>query len=409
MGAVARHDAAMATLIEEARALQENTVALRRSLHAHPELALELPWTQQRVADELADLPMSVTSGAGCTSLIGVLEGDAPGPTVLLRGDMDALPMPEDTGLPYASEVDGVMHACGHDAHTAMLASAARLLCDRRKDLTGRVVFMFQPGEEGGFGAKVMLENGLFDVAGRPDAAFALHQSPSVPNGTITLKAGATMASTNNFFFRVVGRGGHASMPHQAVDPIPVACEIVTAMQSYVTRRVDVFDPAVVTVAKIRAGTTINVVPEDALLMGTIRTVSARTRAAVVDGVQKVALGIAEAHGCTVEIEMTEGYPVTVNDDTMAGYMREVATDLLGVDHVRWMPAPVMGAEDFSYVLDEVPGAMAFLGTMPKEHSGFVAPNHSNRMVMDEDAMATGVAMYAAAALRFAASVNPDA
>ena len=181
----------MTTLLEEARSLQDRTVALRRSLHAHPELALELPWTQQRVADELADLPINLTPGTGCTSLIGVLDGAEPGPTVLLRGDMDALPMPEDTGLDFASAVEGVMHACGHDAHTAMLASAARLLSDRRGEIAGRIVFMFQPGEEGAFGAQVMLDNGLFDAAGRPDAAFALHQSPSVPNGMIALKPGA--------------------------------------------------------------------------------------------------------------------------------------------------------------------------------------------------------------------------
>ena len=394
----------MPSLIEDAQALQERTVALRRALHADPELALELPRTQERVAAELADLPIELTHGTGCTSLIGVLDGDQPGPTVLLRGDMDALPMPEDTDLDFASTNKGVMHACGHDAHTAMLASAARVLSERRAELKGRVVFMFQPGEEGGFGAKVMLEHGLFDVGGRPDAAFALHQSPSMPSGMIAAKGGATMASTNNFNIRIVGKGGHASMPHLAVDPIPVAAELVMALQSYVTRRVDVFDPAVVTVAKIRAGTTINVVPEDALLLGTIRTVSPKTRAAVVAGVEELARGIAAAHGCVAEVEMTEGYPVTVNDDTMAGYIRDVATGVAGAGLVRTLPTPVMGAEDFSYVLNEVPGAMAFLGTMPRDHSGFVAPNHSNRMVLDEAAMATGVAVYAAAALLFASA-----
>jgi len=399
----------MASLMEEAQALQDRTIALRRELHENPELALELPWTQQRVADELADLPIELTQGNGCTSLIGVLEGDRPGPTVLLRGDMDALPMPEDTGLEFASKNKGVMHACGHDAHTSMLASAARLLTYRRGELAGRVVFMFQPGEEGGFGAKVMLENGLFDVAGRPDAAFALHQSPSMPSGMIAVKPGATMAATNNFNIRIVGKGGHASMPHLAVDPIPVAAELVMAMQSYVTRRVDAFDPAVVTVAKIRAGTTINVVPEDALLLGTIRTVSAKTRTAVVLGIEKLAIDIAASHGCIAEVTMTEGYPVTVNDDTMAGYIRDVAGGVIGNDAlVRWLPAPVMGAEDFSYVLEEVPGAMAFLGTMPADHDGFVAPNHSNRMVLNEDAMATGVAVYAAAALSFASATTVE-
>jgi amidohydrolase len=396
----------MPSLLEDAQALQERTVALRRELHADPELALELPRTQERVVDELADLPIELTQGSGCTSLIGVLDGDGPGPTVLLRGDMDALPMREDTGLEFASKSKDAMHACGHDAHTAMLASAARLLCDRRGELAGRVVFMFQPGEEGAFGAKVMLENGLFDIGGRPDAAFALHQSPSMPSGVVGVKPGATMAATNTFQIRVVGKGGHASMPHLAVDPIPAACELVVAMQSYVTRRVDAFDPAVVTVAKIRAGTTTNVVPEDALLLGTIRTVSAKTRSMVVQGLEDLAKKLAAAHGCTAEVEMTEGYPVTVNDDTMAGYILDVAAGVSGPEQVRRLPAPVMGAEDFSYVLNEVPGAMAFLGTRPADESGFVAPNHSNRMVLNEDALATGVAVYAAAALQFAAAIS---
>ncbi|HUR78949.1 MAG TPA: M20 family metallopeptidase [Acidimicrobiales bacterium] len=398
----------MATLLEEAQALQDRTIALRRALHADPELALELPRTQERVVDELADLPIALTPGNGCTSLVGVLEGDRPGPTVLLRGDMDALPMREDTGLEFSSRTTDAMHACGHDAHTAMLGSAARLLCDRRGELAGRVVFMFQPGEEGAFGAKVMLDNGMFDVAGRPDAAFALHQSPSMPSGMIAVKPGATMAATNTFTIRVVGKGGHASMPHLAVDPIPAACELVVAMQSYVTRRVDAFDPAVVTVAKIRAGTTTNVVPEDALLMGTIRTVSTKTRAMVVQGIEDLAKGIASAHGCEAQVEMTEGYPVTVNDETMAGYIRDVATGVAAPGLVRWLPAPVMGAEDFSYVLNEVPGAMAFLGTMPAGHAGFVAPNHSNRMVLNEDAMAVGVAVYAAAALQFGSATDAE-
>jgi hippurate hydrolase len=390
----------MSSLMEEAQALQERTVALRRALHADPELALELPRTQERVATELADLPIALTPGTGCTSLIGVLDGDQPGPTVLLRGDMDALPMPEDTGLEYASQNKGVMHACGHDAHTAMLASAARVLCDRRGELAGRVVFMFQPGEEGGFGAKVMLEHGLFDVGGRPDAAFALHQSPSMPTGMIAVKPGATMASTNNFNIRIVGKGGHASMPHLAVDPIPVACELVMALQSYVTRRVDAFDPAVVTVAKIRAGTTLNVVPEDALVLGTIRTVSAKTRAMVVAGVEELAKGIASAHGCEAQVEMTEGYPVTVNDDTMAGYVRDVAQGVVGSELVRWLPAPVMGAEDFSYVIERVPGMLAFLGARAASEDPETAPqNHSNIVVFEEGPMALGVALYTAAAL----------
>src|SRR5690606_18109650 len=263
------------------------------------------------------------------TSVVAVLDGDEPGPTILLRGDMDALPMPEDTGLDFRSRVDGAMHACGHDAHTAMLAGAARLLAGRRGQLRGRVAFMFQPGEEGDGGALHMLEEGLLetvsDGAEPVSMAFAIHQSPSIPSGLIACKGRSIMASADEFAITVRGRGGHASMPHQAGDPIPVAAEIITAIQGMVTRRVDAFDPAVVTVAKLRAGTTTNVIPETATMWGTIRAVSARTREAVMADLERVASGIASAHGATAEVELHPGYPVTVNDESAARFALDTA------------------------------------------------------------------------------------
>jgi hippurate hydrolase len=386
-------------LLEEAGRLLPDAVELRRRLHRRPELGLDLPETQAAVLESLDGLPLDVRTGSGTTSVVAVLDGDRPGPTVLLRGDMDALPMPEDTGLDFASEVDGAMHACGHDAHTAMLAGAAHLLAARRGDVTGRVVFMFQPGEEGFHGARVMIDEGLLEGDLRPDAAFAIHQTPNIPAGVVGTRPGALLAATNALHVVVRGRGGHASMPHHAVDPIPVACEIVTALQSFVTRRVDAFDPAVVTVARISAGTTVNVIPEKATLDGTIRTVSEATRAEVVEGVRRLASGIAEAHGCEATVVLDAGYPVTVNDDEFAGFTTSVATRLLGADHCVLLPNPVMGAEDFSYVLQQVPGAMAFLGTRPEGAGRHAAPNHSNRMVLNEDAMASGIALYAAMAI----------
>jgi hippurate hydrolase len=321
---------------------------------------------------------------------------------------MDALPMPEDTGLDFASQVDGVMHACGHDAHTAMLVGAARLLSGRRDGLAGRVAFMFQPGEEGQAGAKKMLEEGLLDVVaknGEPvSMAFAIHQSPTIPAGMIAAKGRAVMASADEFSITVRGRGGHASMPHHAGDPIPTACEIVTALQAMVTRRVDAFDPAVVTVAKIRAGTTHNVIPETATLWGTIRTVSENTRNAVIADIERVAKGIAGAHGAAAEVEVVRGYPVTVNDDRAVRFALETASSVLGPEQSLEIPQPVMGAEDWSYVLQEVPGCMAFLGTRPPGvPPAEVAPNHSNRMVLHEPAMANGIAAYAGVALRWLA------
>jgi len=387
-----------ADLLESARALQDRTVELRRDLHRHPELGNDLPRTQGAVLDAIADLGLDVRTGTTVTSVVATLDTGRPGGTVLLRGDMDALPMPEDTGLEYASEVPGTMHACGHDAHTAMLASAARLLADRSDDLAGKLVFMFQPGEEGHHGARHMLEEGLLDGL-HVNRAFAIHQSPSFPSGMVATKGGPLLASADEFEVEVVGRGGHAAMPHHANDPVPVACQMVGAFQTMVTRRVDVFDPAVVTVGSVRAGTTNNVIPETARLVGTIRAVSERTRSLVHAELERIAHGIAAAHDMTATFRINEGFPVTVNDADAAAWVREVARRVVGEQLVVEMPNPVMGAEDWSYVLQQVPGAMAFLGTCPPGvpfHEA--APNHSNRMVIDEDAMAVGVALHVAIA-----------
>ena len=392
-------------LLDEAAALQPRTVALRRSLHRHPEIGLQLPRTQQATLDAIGDLGLRVHTGRSVTSVVAVLDGAAPGPTVLLRGDMDALPLREDTGLEFASQVDGAMHACGHDTHVAMLAGAARILAARRQDLTGRVVFMFQPGEEGLHGARYMLEEGLLEVAGDGaapvGAAFALHISTQYESGTLNLRPGPTMASGDRIEIVVNGRSGHASAPYRSLDPVPIACEIVQALQAVVTRTVDVFDPAVITIARIAAGTTHNIIPERAEMLGTMRTLSEANREALRARVIQVAEGIAAAHGTTASVDVEAGYPVTVNDPAAAELLGGVTADLVGADRVRTLPDPVMGSEDFSYVLQRVPGAMAFLGGCPPgvqpEQS---PPNHSRQVVFDEDALTVGVATYAGVALR---------
>ena len=350
---------------------------------------------------ELQSLPLDITEHETTSGLAAVLRGARPDPTILLRGDMDALPVLEDTGLPFASERTGFMHACGHDMHTAMLAGAARLLASRRDELAGSVLFMFQPGEEGFFGARHMLDEGLLDTAGeRPSGAFALHVSNLYPSGTVWFRAGPQMAATDEVAITIRGVGGHASAPHLAFDPVPVAAEIVLAVETAVTRRINVFEPGVITFARIDAGTTHNVIPETAQLLGTVRALSETTRTGLHTILRRVARNVAAAHGVEAEVEFGVGYPVTVNDPGYTGFVRSVARRALGDDHVGEPPWPSMGGEDFSYVLDEVPGTMAYLGTCPPGHEpGRVPGNHSNRVVFDETAMATGIALHAAVAM----------
>lgn len=395
-------------LLDAARAIQGDVVAIRRRIHRQPETGLDLPKTQAVILEELGRLGIEVTTGAALSSVVGVIEGGRPGPTILLRADMDALPLHEDTGLDFASEVDGAMHACGHDTHVAMLLGAARLLHERRVDLPGHVILMFQPGEEGMGGAKVMIEEGLLDAAagpasarGRPTGTLAVHISTRYPTGEVHLRPGPQMAATDVIRITVRGRGGHASSPHSSLDPIVVAAEIVLALQAMVTRRIDVFDPAVVTIAQITAGTTNNIIPESVFLFGTIRTVSEESRAEVRAGVRRVAEGIAAAHGATAEVDLEPGYPVTINDPGFAAFVMDTARGLIGPDKVVELAAPIMGAEDFSYVLQQIPGAMAFVGARPDGQDPAIAPqNHSNLVVFDEPAMAVGVALYAAVAIR---------
>jgi amidohydrolase len=389
--------------IDAAQALQPDTVALRRAIHAEPELGLQTPKTIAKVRAALEGLPLEWKTGPSTTGAIAVLRGANPGRTVLLRGDMDALPMPEDTGLPFRSKVDGAMHACGHDSHTAMLASAARALCAQRDALAGTVLFMFQPGEEGHHGARFMLDDGLLDDPA-PDAAFALHIMPNAPAGSFGSRAGPMLASADRLMVEVRGRGGHASMPHHANDPVPVACEIVTAIQVFVTRRIDIFDPVVVTVAKIESGSANNVIPESASLLGTIRSLSEESRDAVHAGITRIAQNIAEAHECEAEVTIERGFPVTVCDARAVAVAERAIGGLFGAQ--AWLPmaTPIMGAEDFSYVLQRVPGAMAFLGVCPEGQQWKSAcPCHSNKMVLNEAMLARGVAAHCAIAERFLA------
>lgn len=398
-------------LLDAARAILPDISEIRRRIHRHPELGLDLPRTQAIIVEELTRLGLEPRTGKGLSSVTAVIGADRPGRTVILRGDMDGLPLPEETGLPFASEVEGRMHACGHDTHVSMLLGGARLLVERwqadPESLPGPVLLMFQPGEEGFFGARIMLEEGLLDGAAgtkpltRDNArAMAVHIGTEYPTGEIRLRPGAMQASGDNIFITVKGSGGHASAPHNARDPITVAAEIVLALQVAISRSVDAFDPAVLTIAHMRAGTTTNVIPETATIEGTFRTVSAERRAMMLPLVERVANGIAAAHGVEVSVRHHELYPVTVNDDAVAAEVMALAAELVGKDNAVPMKAPIMGAEDWSYVLQRVPGAMVFLGARPPDRPLEGYPmNHSNLVVFDEAAMPIGAALYAKAAL----------
>ncbi|HEX9994969.1 MAG TPA: M20 family metallopeptidase [Acidimicrobiales bacterium] len=391
------------TVHDDAVAMAGDLVELRRTLHRHPEIGLNLPMTQERVLGALDGLPLEITTGRSLTSVVGVLRGGRPGPTVLLRGDMDALPVTEQVDVDYRSEDDATMHACGHDLHTTMLVGAAELLSARREELTGDVVFMFQPGEEGWDGAGYMIEEGVLDVAGeRPAAAYAIHVASSMwPRGMFVTRPGPMMAASDGLTVRVKGAGGHGSAPHRANDPVPAACEMVLALQTMLTRRIDAFDVAVITVGSFHAGTKANVIPEDATFDATIRTFDSAVRDRIRSSAVRMCEGIAAAHGLEVDANYKTEYPLTVNDGTEAAFAGEVAAELFGADRFAEMERPLTGSEDFSRVIEAVPGAMLFLGATPPDRDPSVAPNnHSPHAAFDDAVLADGAALYAELALR---------
>jgi len=386
----------------EAAEIMPMVVALRRAIHANPEQGLHLPETTRLAREALAGLDLDYAEGPSTSGLIVTLRGAQQGPTILLRGDMDALPMPEDTGLAFASRVAGAMHACGHDAHTAMLVGAAHLLHRHRDRLSGTVKFMFQPGEEGYHGAREMIRDGLLDLAPKPQAAFAIHVSPNIPAGMVASRPGPLLAAADKLQIVVKGKGGHASQPHHTLDPVPVACEIVLALQSLVTRRIDAFDPVILTITQLDAGSAVNVIPEEVRLRGTLRSFSAKSRKAAQEGLARVAENIARAHGLEATVTIEAGYDVTRNDADFVAFARGVAEDLFGAARYLPLPSPMMGAEDFSYVLERMPGCMMFLGVTPDGQSHDHAHAlHSNHMMLNEDAMAAGMALHCAVAERF--------
>jgi amidohydrolase len=396
----------LATLRQDAAAMADELTRLRRELHAIPEVGLDLPRTQEAVLKALDGLPLEITLGRGLSSVTAVLRGGRPGPTVLLRGDMDALPVTERTGLAFAAPAGtGRMHACGHDLHTTMLAGAARLLAAHREELAGDVLFMFQPGEEGYDGAGHMLAEGLLDAAGpdrRPVAAYALHvTSGLVPRGVFAARGGPQLAANAVLDVTVHGAGGHGSQPHRTLDPIPAACEMVTALQTWIGRAFDPFDPVVLTVGTFHAGTASNIIPDTATFSATVRAFSGAAMERLAHGTVAVCEGVAAAHGLRAEARFTEQYPVTVNDHAEVEFAAATVRETAGEERFAPMANPITGAEDFSRVIDEVPGAMIFLGaTLPGLDPETAPSNHSPLAAFDEAVLPDGTALYAELAAR---------
>ncbi len=379
------------THIEES--VGEKIVALRRDIHREPELGFGTGKTAQKVLAALEGLPLEIETNIAQNGLVATLHGREDGPTVALRADMDALPIAEETGLPFASEAEGKMHACGHDGHTSMLVGAAHALLQdfSRGRLKGTVKFVFQPAEEGGGGGRVMVEEG---VAEGVDRIFALHLWPGLPFGMVATKAGPIMAAADGFEMEIKGSGGHGAMPHLTADAVVIAAQVVTALQTVVSREVDPVEPVVLTVGEIGAGTAFNIIPEKARIGGTVRTLNADLRQRMPERIEGVARGVARGMRGDAELDYHFSYPVTVNDIEAAERALGVAATLFGEDSVLQLPNPSMGGEDFAFFLEKVPGAFVWLG-VGEDVSGL----HTPRFAFDEEILPRGSALLAALAL----------
>ena len=372
--------------------LGEQIIALRRDIHREPELGFDTERTAQKVLAALDGLPLDIETGVARNGIVATLWGGE-GPTVALRADMDALPIEEETGLPFSSEIEGRMHACGHDGHTSMLVGAAHALSQRdlRDRLNGTVKFVFQPAEEGGGGGRVMVDEGVADDVA---SIFALHLWPGLPFGKVATKAGPIMAAADAFEMEIRGSGGHGAMPHLAADAVVIAAQVVTTLQTVVSREVDPVEPAVLTVGEIGAGTAFNIIPEKARLGGTVRTLNPDLRERMPGRIEALARGVAKGMRGDANLDYTFSYPVTVNEEAAADRVLEVAEDLFGAKSVLELPNPSMGAEDFAFFLEKVPGAFIWLG-IGEEVSGL----HTPKFAFDEKVLPRGSALLAALAL----------
>ncbi|KIS26118.1 amidohydrolase [Arthrobacter sp. SPG23] len=400
------------SITSDARELQGDIARFRHELHREPEIGLDLPRTQEKVLKALEGLPFEITLGESTTSVTAVLRGGAPHasaekPAVLLRADMDGLPVQERTGVDFTSRIDGAMHACGHDLHTSMLAGAARLLADRRDQLAGDVVLMFQPGEEGFDGASHMIREGVLDAAGRRvDAAYAMHVFSALePHAQFCTKPGVILSASDGLFVTVLGAGGHGSAPHSAKDPVTAVAEMVTALQVMITRQFNMFDPVVLTVGLLQAGTKRNVIPESARFEATVRTFSDASRERMMTAIPVLLKGIAAAHGLEVDVDYRSEYPLSVTDEDETNTAEKTIQELFGDSRLTRWATPLSGSEDFSRVMAEVPGTFIGLSAVAPGADHTSTPfNHSPYATFDDGVLSDGAALYAElAASRIAA------
>jgi hippurate hydrolase len=380
-------------LTEEVRNSFGNAIiALRREIHKEPELGFDTEKTAEKVLNALDGLPLKIQTGVAENGVVATLKGEGEGPTVALRADMDALPIHEETDLPFASETDGKMHACGHDGHTSMLVGAARTLCQDhlRERLNGTVKFVFQPAEEGQAGGRVMVEEGVAEGVG---SIFALHLWPGLPFGEVATKEGPIMAAADAFEMTIRGSGGHGAMPHLTADAIVIAAQIVTALQTIVSREVNPVEPAVLTVGEIDAGSAFNIIPETARLGGTVRTFDSDLRERIPERIKELARGVAKGMRSDAELDYRFSYPVTSNDADASRLALGVARELFGEERAVELTQPSMGAEDFAFFLEKVPGAFIWLGV------GDVSGLHTPKFSFDEEILPQGAALLTALAL----------
>ena len=384
-------------VVQQALDIRDWIVEHRRALHRHPELMYEEVRTSQRVRDALDELGISYRYPVAETGVLATIRGGE-GPCIALRADMDALPIHEEADVPFRSEVDGKMHACGHDCHTAMLLGAARLLKQNQAAIPGTVKLLFQPAEEGGAGGRRMREEGVLEDP-HVDRVFGMHVWPQLPTGVVGAREGVFLAAAGNLAITLRGTGGHAAMPHLTIDPVVTSAKLITELQTLVSRETDPLDSAVVSITTVHAGQAHNVIPETVLMTGTVRALSLEKLQHLQTRVREVAVSIAAANRCEVVVDFPgNDYPPTVNDGASWDLARQVAADIIGESGVREIP-PVMGGEDFAFYTEEVPGCFIGLGVRDEEQ-GAVFGVHHPRFKVDEDALPLGTAIHVAYALR---------